>query len=758
MATKTESQRLQVGGMTCAACVGHVERALRNVPGVESASVNLALESATVETSTAVTFIEFKEAVEAIGYSVHEPVSVVSLTETNDARALRDLATVAFASTAAIFLLLTSFNVVPGLDSFSEQTRFYVMFVVATPTLAIAGWPIYKGALGAMQHRSVNMNTLISIGTLAAFTYSTIGTFSPHFFEKGGLEAKVYFDTAVAIVALILLGRFLEAQARRRTASALKRLSSLRVDTARVSRDGVELDVPIDVVQPGDLILIRPGERLPVDGAVIEGVSSVDESMLTGESIPVEKTKGSDVFAGTINASGSFAFRAHSVGSETMLGRIATLIEEAQGTKAPIQRLADVVASYFVPSVIVMATIALIVWLAVGPAPAFTFALLTFISVLIIACPCALGLATPTAIMVGAGIGADHGILFRNAGALELAHSIDTVILDKTGTATQGTPVVTDVIGASMPPDKLLQIAASAERHSEHPLGKALVAKAKAKNLDLAVPRGFEAKPGSGTKAQVDGAQVLIGNSHLMQNYSLDSTELANTARELAEKGKTPMFVAVDGKVRGVIAVADALRPEAPKTVAELQRIGLNVLLLSGDRQEATEAIGAQLGVNSVMSEVLPDQKMQRITALKAKGQRVAMVGDGINDAPALAAADLGIAIGTGTDVAIEAAHVVLLGSDLRGVVSTIKISKATMRTIRQNLFWAFAYNVVLIPIAAGILYPIFESTGGVPAGLGFAFGEKGLLNPVLAAAAMAMSSVSVVTNSLILRYKSPTA
>ena len=748
-----ETRRLRVEGMTCAACVGHVERALRGAPGVASASVNLAAESATIDAAPEVTFDDLRAAVEAAGYALHEPSEDGTGVDEAAARALRtQLARAAVAAAAGLFLLLAGFGVLPGVDGLAQQTRFYLMFSVAAPALFLAGGPIYLAAWNAARHRAVNMNTLIAVGTLAAFGASAAATFAPGFFERGGLEAEVYYDTAVIIIALVLVGRYLEARARGGTSASLRRLLSLRPETATLAGDDGGREVPVSDVRPGDLILVRPGERIPVDGEIVEGASSIDESMLTGESIPVDKEVGGEVFAGTVNAWGSFTFRAESVGAETALARIAALVEQAQSSKAPVQRLADVVASYFTPAVILIAAAAFVVWLVVGPSPALTFALLTFISVLIIACPCALGLATPTAVIVGMGAAAERGVLFRDAEALETARAIDTVVFDKTGTLTRGVPAVTGVVTHAMEARELLRRAAAVESRSEHPLARAVVDHAVEEGIPIAEATGFEARPGAGARALVDGAETLVGNQRMMERHGANLNGLEEAAGRFAAEGNTPLFVAVDGQACGVIAVADTPRPEAARAVEALRRRGVQVVLLSGDRRETVEAVAAQVGIETAIAEVSPEEKAERIAALRETGRRVAMVGDGVNDAPALAAADVGIAIGTGAGAAMEAAPVTLLRADLHGVAETIALSRAAMRTVRQNLFWAFGYNVALIPIAAGVLYPAFDAAGGVPGALEFAFGDRGFLNPVLAAAAMALSSVSVVTNSLRLR------
>ena len=539
------------------------------------------------------------------------------------------------------------------------------------------------------------------------------------------------------IIGLILLGRYLEARAKGQTSEAMKRLMGLRAKTARVVRDGLELDLPVDDVLVNDVVIVRPGEKVPVDGVVLEGLSAVDESMLTGESLPVDKEPGDEVVGATLNKTGAFRFRATRVGKDTALAQIIRLVEEAQGSKAPIQRLADFVASVFVPIVFVVAAVTFAVWLAFGPAPAFTLAMLAFVSVLIIACPCAMGLATPTAIMVGTGKGAENGILIRSGEALERAHKLQAIVLDKTGTLTTGRPAVTDVVRATaMTEERLLVLAASAERGSEHPLGQAIVERAKAQGLELFDHGVFAALPGHGIEADVDGVRVLIGNQRLLRDRACALDGLEGDADRLALEGKTPMYVAVDGRVEGLIGVADTLKPDAAAAVARLRGMGLEVLMLTGDNRRTAEAIASQVGITRILAEVLPEHKSDEVRRLQSEGLVVGMVGDGINDAPALAQADIGIAIGTGTDVAMEAADITLMRGDLLPLVTAIDLSRATMRTIKQNLFWAFGYNTALIPVAAGVLYPLF----GI------------LLSPMWAAAAMALSSVSVVSNSLRLR------
>jgi Cu+-exporting ATPase len=762
----TQSASLNIGGMTCSACVSHIENALREVPGVSEANVNLGVERASVEfVPGMVELSDLQAAVEGAGYRVEgfnnsgdQERELERLSKVKEIRALRNR--LAFAGTGAILLFLGTFDAFPWVSNLMARSYYpFLLWALATPVQFWAGSTFYTSGLGALKHRTSNMHTLIALGTTVAYGYSAavvlLDAFSSGVLADNGIEAKVYFDTAAIIVALILLGRFLEAGARGRTSEAIRRLIGLRPTSARVLRGGDEIDIPVDQVVIGDTVLVRPGEKIPVDGLVTDGYSAVDESMLTGESMPVEKVPGEKVFGATINSNGALYFEATQVGGETVLAQIISLVEEAQGSKAPIQRLADQVASYFVPAVIIASLAAFAFWMLLGPAPALTFSTLVLVSVLIIACPCALGLATPTAIIVGTGKGAEHGVLIRQAEALEVAHKVDTVVLDKTGTLTTGKPVVTDVIvsdGSGASEQDLLFLAASAERGSEHPLGEAIVMEAQTRGLTLESVSGFQAIPGRGISAQVDGREVKFGNLTLMKDSGVPLDGLTEQASALAAQGKTAMFLASEGRAMGLIAVADTVKPEASEGLTRLRRMGLEVVMLTGDNVQTAHAIAGQLGVEWVEAEVLPQDKAAVIKRLQAEGRVVAMVGDGINDAPALVQADVGLAMASGTDVAMESADITLMRSDVNGVATALELSRQTIRTIKQNLFWAFFYNVMLIPVAAGVLYPVFQGIGGVPGGLEFFFGEQGFLNPALAALAMAFSSVTVVMNSLRLR------
>jgi Cu+-exporting ATPase len=741
-----------VSGLTCASCVGRVERALTKVPGVLEANVNLANERATVEyLAGEVETRKLEKAIEGAGYGVigEEESSSVEDSHERDYRKLR-----------TDFLLAAALTVVILVGSLPHIFEFMLpiptgwlnlgLLLLATPVQLWAGWRFYRGAWAALKHGQANMNTLVVMGTSAAYLYSVVATLAPQVFAAG--RADVYFDTSALIITLILLGRLLEARAKGRTNEAIKKLAGLQAKTARVMRDGEEVDVPVENVEIGDFVVVRPGEKIAVDGLVLSGESAVDESMITGESIPVTKREGDEVIGATMNTSGAFRFEATKVGQDTALHQIMRMVEEAQGSKAPIQRLADRISAVFVPAVIGVAAVTFLVWLLFGPEPALTFALLNTVAVLIIACPCAMGLATPTSIMVGTGKGAEAGILIKGGEALEGAHKLDTVVLDKTGTLTKGRPELTDVVTRNgMGEEELLRLGASAERGSEHPLGEAIVRGAEHRGLPLAEAAVFEAVPGGGIRARVEGRGVLVGSLRFLSESGVFENRLLPKSEDLAREGKTPIFVAVDGEPVGLVAVADVVRDESREAVQRLHALGLEVTMLTGDNRRTAEAVARELDIDRVLPEVLPQDKASEVKRLQADGKRVGMVGDGINDAPALAQADVGIAIGTGTDVAMEAADLTLISGDARGVARGIGLSKATVRNIKQNLFWAFAYNVALIPVAAGILYPLFSEVS-VPGVLSLVLGEYGFLNPVLAAAAMALSSVTVLSNALRLR------
>ena len=759
-----ERMTAPVRGMHCAACVGKVERALTSVPGVESASVNLATEQAAVVFDPARTDLaRLRAAVAAAGYELAEARPERAPGESIDSeRAAREaeqrrekLKFIVGAVLSAPVLLGGMSNVLPWVPGVLQNP--WLQLVLTTPVQVWVGWQFHRGFVHDLRYRTASMSTLVSIGTSAAYLESVAVTLRPHAFMRHG--AMTYYDVSAVVITLVVLGRWLEARARGRTSEAIRRLMSLAPRTARVIRDGVEMDVPTAEVRVGDFVRIRPGERVPVDGVVTEGASTVDESMLTGESLPVEKAPESSVFAGTVNRTGSFVFRAARVGSETTLARIIKLVAEAQGSRAPIQRLADRVAAVFVPIVLVIAALTFIAWWLFGPEPAGLLALTNAVAVLVIACPCAMGLATPTAIMVATGRGAEFGVLIKSAATLELLHRVDTVVLDKTGTLTVGRPAVTDVIpvgpavgvraaggaaaeasGEMTAADEILALAAAAEQASEHPLGEAVVARAKERGLALPPMREFSTVAGQGIDAMTTDGRVLLGNRTLMDARGIDVDVLAPGVRRLAAEGKTVIYVAFAGQVLGVIAVADVPKPEAKSVVAALKGLGVSVAMLTGDHRLTAEAIARQAGLDRVLAEVLPEDKARTIKVLQAEGRRVAMVGDGINDAPALAQADVGIAMGSGTDVAIDAADVTLMRGDLNGVVTAIELSRATIRVIRENLVWAFGYNTILIPVAEGVLYPVW----GV------------LLSPILAGSAMAFSSVSVVTNSLRLKRWRP--
>ncbi|HLK55258.1 MAG TPA: heavy metal translocating P-type ATPase [Chthonomonadaceae bacterium] len=749
---------LTIQGMHCAACVGRVEKALQQVPGVQEATVNLLAERAAVQFDPAQAKPEdLVEAIDIAGYDsavLSDDPMETPLTDADETHSAQDDETRTswrkFLLSAVLTLPLLYMGMGPHIGIVPMEWAMSpwwngVQLLLATPILFGVGGGFFRGAWAALRQRSSDMNTLIVVGTSAAYAYSAFVTLAPLFPAWGrGLKTGVYFETAAVIITLILMGRLLEARAKRRTGTAIEALIRLQPKTARIVRDGHEEDVPLSDVHVGDRLLVRPGEKVPVDGVIVTGSSWVDESMLTGESMPVEKAVGDPVIGATLNQRGAFTMEARRVGKGTVLAQIVRLVQQAQGSRAPIQRLADVITGYFVPVVLMLAVATFTGWYVFSPSPEsrFLFALLFAVSVLIIACPCALGLATPTAIMVGTGRGAQLGVLIKDAVALETLYRIRTVVLDKTGTITEGKPALTDVLPApGFTEAELLRLAASAERGSEHPLAAAILAGAQERGLALAEATDFHALAGRGLEARIEGKRVLLGNAALLTERGIaGSAPLEDAFARLAEEGKTPMYVALDGCVIGLIAVADRVKPTAKAALARLQGMGIQVAMLTGDNQRTAEAVARQVGIARVLPEVLPALKAEEVKRLQAEGKIVAMVGDGINDAPALAQADIGMGIGTGTDVALEAADVVLMRGDLHGIADAIELSRATLRNIRQNLAFAFGYNVLGIPIAAGILYPF---TGWQ-------------LSPILASLAMALSSVSVVTNALRLHGFTP--
>ncbi len=743
------AMEIPIKGMTCAACVKRVEDSLGGLDGIIQASVNFATERANIQyIPEKVGLVEFRKAVKDAGYEVLEVEQGEDLMEKESNERKAQYEVLKRKLIAGAMLVIPAFLLVhwdkiglSGIVHIPLQINYILQLLLITPVQFWIGRMFYSGAVSAARHGTTNMNTLIAVGTSAAYIYSLVATFFPSLFEIQGYQAQVYYDTAGAIIVLIVLGRLLEARAKSHTSEAIKKLMGMQAKTARVVRDGVEVDIPVEEVVPGDLVVVRPGEKIPVDGTIAEGYSSVDEAMVTGESMPVEKKADDTVVGSTMNKTGTFTFKAEKVGRDTMLANIIRMVQEAQGSKPPIARLADKIASIFVPAVLVLASITFTVWLLLGPDPALTYAVLSFISVLIIACPCALGLATPTSIMVGTGKGAENGILIRGGESLETAHKINAIVFDKTGTLTQGEPVVTDVIAhGGFDADDVLKISASAEKGSEHPLGEAIVKEADSKGLELLEQSGFEAVPGNGIRSDVGGRSFIMGNESFMKASNIEPDALVADSDRLATDGKTPMFVAIDGSLAGIIAVADTLKDSSVEAVSALKKMGIEVIMITGDNKRTGEAIAAHAGITRVLAEVMPDQKAHEVKKLQAEGKIVAMVGDGINDAPALAQADVGISIGTGTDVAMEASDITLITGDLRGVSTAIALSHATLRNIKQNLFWAFAYNTILIPVAAGVLFPFF----------------KVLLSPIFAAAAMGLSSVTVVSNALRLRNFKP--
>jgi Cu+-exporting ATPase len=727
-----------VEGMSCASCVSRIERTLVGLPGVVSAAVNLATGRASIEFIPGTTGLEeVRKAVESSGYRVRGLEAGAfgeGLPPAMEEFLTLRRSVIWGGALAALVLLGSMRHLFPWAPPFMRNPFF--LWALATPIQIVLGRRFYRGAWSALRHGTSDMNTLVAVGTSAAYLASVAATFLPGLFRSAGLEPVVYFEASAVIIVLVLFGRMLESGAKGRTSESIKKLMGLQPRTAVVFSGGEEREVPIGAVEVGDLVVVRPGEKIPVDGIVVEGTSSVDESMISGESLPVDKKPGDEVIGATLNKVGSFKFRAAKVGQDTVLAQIVRLVEEAQGTKAPIQRLADVIAGYFVPAVILIAVATFAGWMLFGPRPQLTFALLNFVAVLIIACPCALGLATPTAIMVGTGRGAERGILIKSGESLETAHKVDTVVFDKTGTLTRGRPEVTDVVPvAGTGRTEVLALAGSAESGSEHPLGRAVVRMAREAGAVIETPGEFRALEGIGVEAVVSGRKVLVGSSKLLAEGD-ESKMLSLQAEALARDGKTLAYVVADGRPIGLIALADTLKDSAVSALKRLGAMGLEVIMLTGDGRRTAQAMARIAGIGRVIPEVLPGEKAEVVKRLQAEGKKVAMVGDGINDAPALAQADVGIALGSGTDVAMESAGITLVGDDLGAVASAIELSRKTIRTVRQNLFWAFAYNVVGIPLAAGLFYPLF----GV------------LLNPMIASAAMAASSVSVVTNSLRLK------
>ncbi len=740
---------LSIDGMTCASCVGRVERALKAIPGVTEAVVNLATERATIhgtaDTAALIAAIgdagyDAKVIGTAAGNGGEDENTERAEKKDAERRELTRDFTIAAVLTAPIFLIEMGSHLIPGVhgligSTIGMQWSWYIQFALTTLVLFIPGIRFYDKGLPALLRLAPDMNSLVAVGSLAAYGYSLVATFAPGLLPPGTIN--VYFEAAAVIVTLILLGRLLEARAKGRTSEAIKRLAGLQARTARVQRDGKAVDLPIGSVVSGDIVEVRPGERLPVDGEVVDGTSYVDESMITGEPIPVSKSVGSTVVGGTVNQKGAFAFRATAVGGNTVLSQIIRMVEEAQGSKLPIQALVDKVTMWFVPAVFAVAALTFAAWLTFGPSPALTFALVNAVAVLIIACPCAMGLATPTSIMVGTGRGAELGVLFRKGEALQLLKDAKVVALDKTGTLTAGKPALTDLeLAAGFDRPSVLSLVAAVEAKSEHPIASAIVDAAIAEGISLPAVLDFESVTGFGAQATVDGKRVAIGADRYMVKLGHDVATFFTVAERLGDEGKSPLYAAIDGKLAAIIAVADPIKEATPAAIKALHALGLKVAMITGDNARTAKAIAARLGIDEVVAEVLPDGKVDAVRRLRAKYGKVAFVGDGINDAPALAEADVGLAIGTGTDIAIEAADVVLMSGSLQGVPNAIALSKATIGNIRQNLFWAFAYNTALIPVAAGLLYPAY----GI------------LLSPVFAAGAMALSSVFVLGNALRLR------
>ena len=740
-----QSHNYKIEGMTCSACANRVEKVTKKMSGVENAVVNFATEKLSISyDADVINFGDIKAKVEKAGYKLirEDEQKVEEKRKKLDEKGKLFWRLILSLIFAVPLLTITMGHMVgmplPNImDPMMNPLNFAIIQLVLTIPVMIIGYKFYYIGYKNLFKLSPNMDSLIAIGTSAAFIYSLYGTYKIYTGD-GSYAMSLYYEAAVTILALITLGKYLEAISKGKTSQAIKKLMGLAPKTATIVRDGKELVIPIDEVVVGDIIIVKPGEKLPVDGEVIEGATAVDEAMLTGESIPVEKTVGSKVIGASINKTGFIKYKATKVGKDTALSQIIKLVEDAQGSKAPIAKLADIIASYFVPIVIGLAILSSIGWLIAGENG--VFALTIFISVLVIACPCALGLATPTAIMVGTGKGAEYGVLIKGGEALEVTHQIDTIVFDKTGTITEGKPVVTDIITTTISEEELLSIAASSEKGSEHPLGEAIVKGAEERNIEFKEISNFKAIPGHGIQVEIEGKVILLGNKKLMTENSIEIGDLGVKSDKLANEGKTPMYIAINNKLEGIIAVADTVKPSSKEAIENLHKMGIKVAMITGDNKKTADAIAKQVGIDIVLAEVLPEDKANEVKKIQEKGSKVAMVGDGINDAPALAQADIGIAIGTGTDVAIESANIVLMKGDLKDVATAIKLSKATIRNIKQNLFWAFGYNVLGIPVAMGVLH-IF----GGP-----------LLNPMIGAAAMSLSSVSVLANALRLRGFNP--
>ncbi|MEK7572531.1 MAG: heavy metal translocating P-type ATPase [Patescibacteria group bacterium] len=756
-----KKETYKIKGMHCASCVATIERVLSKTAGVHSASANFASESALIEfDENIISESGLVKAVDGAGYRLisknvdfFEKDKVMKMPDMNmnspqhnhmemerEDKIKEMKRKLIIGGILSFFIFFGSF---PEWFSFIPKTlnNNWMLLLLTTPVQFWVGWQFYSGLKLLIRYRTADMNTLIAIGTLSAYFYSVAVTVFPVFFTRGGITPALYFDTSAVIIVLILLGKYFEVLMKGRASEAIKKLIGLQPKTAKILRDGKEIEISISEVQVGDLIIVRPGEKIPVDGKITEGDSEIDESMITGESMPVHKKVGSLVIGSTINKFGTFTFSATKIGKDTMLSQIIKMVEEAQGSKAPIQRLADLVSSYFVPAVFIVAVLTFVVWFFFGPIPAFTFALVNFVAVLIIACPCALGLATPMAIMVSSGSAASKGILIKDATSLEIANKIDTIILDKTGTLTQGKPQLTDIIAFNNGnQENILNFAASLEQRSEHPLAQAITDEAKIKKIELYKLEDFKAISGKGLRGflqtQSQKVEAYLGNRTLVADIGLDISPYEDDIRKLENEGKTVMILIVDKKILGALAVADVLKKEAIEAIKALKNNNIDVWMITGDNNRTAKAIAAQVGIDNVMSEILPDKKSEKVRELQKQGKIVAMIGDGINDAPALTQADIGIAMGEGTDIAMESANITLMRGDLMLILEVIKISKRTMRIIKQNLFWAFFYNIAFIPVAAGVLYPFF----GI------------LLNPIFAAVAMASSSISVVLNSLRLK------